>query len=81
MEAAHSGIFYNVGQQTCFHLHLPFHFLGFSWSSVSLGACSLEPTSVFPGDKNKRRAMAIFVTLHPRWNFMGQRGARGDFLC
>lgn len=36
-------------------------------------ACSLEPTRVFSREKYKRRLMAIFVTLHPKWNFMGQR--------
>lgn len=68
-------------------------FFGFSWSSVSLGAGSasmslasgLEPTSIFPREKNKRGVMAIFVTLHPKRNFMGQREdtsvAHGDFLC
>jgi len=39
--------------------------------SVSLG-CSLKPAYVFPRDKYKRRVIAIFVTLHPKWNFMGQ---------
>lgn len=52
--------------------------------SVSL-ACSLESTNVFPRDKNKRRVMTIFFTLHPKWNFMGQREetsvAQRDFLC
>lgn len=58
--------------------------LGVGSVSVSLG-CSLESTNVFPRDKNKRRVMTIFVTLHPKWNFMGQREetsvARRDFLC
>lgn len=93
MEATHLGFFFNVRKQSCSLLHLPFHFLGFSWSNVPSGAgsasvslaCGLEPTSVFPRDKNKRKVMAIFVILHPKENFMGQREdtsmAQGDFLC
>lgn len=58
--------------------------LGAGSVGVSL-ACSLESTKVFSRDKNKRRVMTISVTLHPKWNFMGQREetsvAQRDFLC
>lgn len=93
METAQLGIFCNVRPQTpSSSLTFPFSCLQLV-QSVSLGvgsvsvslACSLESTKVFPRDKNKRRVMTIFVTLHPKWNFMGQReetsAARRDFLC